>query len=162
MKNTSHCAMLCCGLFGWELSRSMVECRTDWRERMHEYQASHQHHDRLYTVQVLYQVRIPSMSTQHRYKARTIDWIDAGDDRMARRKKSQDLFLFFLWLLFLIKIRICVPVPGEWSGEGQQARIFSFSSVHLYCKISSIEKGLIELQKKKQTSIKYCMIDWKR
>ena len=91
----------------------------------------------LQTVQVFYEVRIPSMSTQHRYKARTIHWIDVGDDRMVRSKKSQNLSCLFLfsWLLFLIKIRICVPVPGEWSGEGQQARIFFSSSVHLYWKI---------------------------
>ena len=52
-----------------------------------------------------------------------------------RKAKIFSCLFLFSWLLFLIKIRICVPVPGEWSGEGQQARIFFSSSVHLYWKI---------------------------
>ena len=64
-----------------------------------------------------------------------------------RKAKIFSCLFLFSWLLFLIKIRICVPVPGEWSGEGQQARIFFSSSVHLYWKIIN-KKGLIELQKK--------------
>ena len=124
MKKTSHCAMLSCGLFGWELSRSMVECRTDWRERMHEYQASHLHHDRLNTVQVLYEVWIPSISTQHRYKAWTIEWIDVGDDRMVRRKKSQNLFLFvFIFMIIIFdkdkNPRACPRRVVRWGTAGQ-------------------------------------------
>ena len=52
-----------------------------------------------------------------------------------RKARIFSCLFLFSWLLFLIKIRICVPVPGEWSGEGQQARIFFSSSVHLYWKM---------------------------
>ena len=78
----------------------------------------------LQTVQVFYEVRIPSMSTQHRYKARTIHWIDVGDDRMVRSKKSQNLFLFvFIFMITIFdkdkNLRACPRRVVRWRTAGQ-------------------------------------------